>query len=291
VDLEEFKLPGRLSFLIEFLPLICGHHAPSDPAYLMLKDHARHEIEAAFGQSDRIELGPFGEICLPYHQMGNVDSIDLFALDELIIFSFYWANRKRYRKAADFGANIGLHTCVLSRCGFDVHSFEPDPAHFEVLSANIDRNGLTNAMPFASAVSTSEGEHEFIRIVNNTTGGHLAGAKFNPYGPMDRFSVQTVLAAPHIEWADLIKMDIEGHEADVLCATSGEDWQTTDAIVEVGNTENASAIFNHFSQIGINLFAQKTGWMKVVSLEDMPTSHRDGSLFISAGDKMNWAGR
>jgi hypothetical protein len=40
-------------------------------------------------------FGPFGEISVPYHTMGAVDTLDLFGLDELIIFSFYWANRAR----------------------------------------------------------------------------------------------------------------------------------------------------------------------------------------------------
>ena len=79
-----------------------------------------------------------------------------------------------------------------------------------------------------------------------------------------------------------------GHEAAVLCATSRGDWETLDAIVEVGNQQNAVKIYDHFRKIDVGLFAQKTGWQKVEKSEDMPTSHRDGSLFISVSDSMPW---
>ncbi len=63
---------------------------------------------------------------------------------------------------------------------------------------------------------------------------------------------------------------------------------TTDAITEVGNETNAKYIFSHFKKIGVNLFAQKINWQIVEKLEQMPTSYRDGSLFITLKDKMPW---
>ena len=41
----------------------------------------------------------------------------------------------------------------------------------------------------------------------------------------------------------IIKIDIEGHEAEVLRSTSKEDWLKTDAMVEVGSESNAEIIF------------------------------------------------
>ena len=64
----------------------------------------------------------------------------------------------------------------------------------------------------------------------------------------------------HLEWADLVKMDIEGHEKEVLLATSRKLWETTDALVEVQDQDNADEIFKYFNDIRVNLFPQKINW-------------------------------
>src|ERR1051325_4511876 len=101
-------------------------HTPGTKVYALLKSVARREIERRFSTTAEAfsDFGRFGELCLPYYRMGAVDSLDLFGLDELIIFLFYWCNRDRYRRVVDIGANLGLHTIVMDRCGFQVTAFE-----------------------------------------------------------------------------------------------------------------------------------------------------------------------
>ena len=100
--------------------------------------------------------------------------------------------------------------------------------------------------------------------------------------------VKTKSIQPIIDWADLLKIDVEGHEKDILLATSKKDWLDTDALVEIGNEKNAEEVFNYFKKIGINLFAQKINWQLVEKLDQMPTSYHDGSLFITSKSKMPW---
>ena len=278
-----------LEELLPTLPTLWRHHAPSGPVHALLRRVARGEVEARFGRQDAAPhpFGPYGMLSFPYFQMGAVDSLDLFGLDELIIFSFYWANRNRYRRVVDFGANIGLHSIVMARCGWDVRSFEPDPEHFSRLVKNLERNGVDRVELHNTAVSVRDGEHEFVRVLGNTTGSHLAGEK-SPYGELERFDVRLEHFGAHLAWADLAKIDIEGHEREILVSSEPEVWKTTDAIVEVGNPENAAAIFDRFRSTGVNLFAQKDGWLRVEDLSGMPVSHRDGSLFVSRKSAMPW---
>lgn len=275
---------------IKSLPGRSDLHAPSTEFYINSKSAVRKEIEGLFSDDSQTakDLPPFGKISFPYHKMGAVDSLNLFDMDELIIFSFYWLNREKYKRAADIGANIGLHSIIMDRCGFEVHAYEPDPEHFKVLKQNLELNGCSNVFPHNAAVSTRGGMAEFTRVLGNTTGSHLSGAKANPLGELERFSVAIEPIGPIIERADLLKIDAEGHEKEILLATNKEEWVNTDAIVEVGNEENAKSILEHFSQMGVNLFAQKINWHKVESLEDMPKSYRDGSLFITSDDRMPW---
>ena len=288
---EEITRSSRvLGLLFQALPMISTLHAPNNALYALLSDLAKASSQVLYGPKgpQRADFGPFGNIEFPYHQMGTITSVDLFGIDELIIFSFYWRNRERYRNVADIGANIGLHSVLLARCGFNVRSFEPDPRHHAVLQAMLERNGANSVVGHLAAVSTSDGESEFIRVLGNTTGSHLAGAKAAPYGALDTFTVRTEAFAPVLAWADLVKMDVEGHEKTLLLSTSGKSWLGKDAIAEIGSPENAVAIYEHFSRERVAMFAQKTGWGRVVSPRDMPTSYRDGSLFISGSGRDPW---
>lgn len=233
-------------------------------------------------------FGPFGQLTLPYTKMGAIDSLDLFGLDELIIFSFYWANRQRYRCALDIGANVGLHSILMSKCSFKVKAFEPDPIHYDLLQRNLQLNGTSNVVPYKAAISTHNGTMEFVRVKGNTTSSHLAGAKANPYGELERFPVEVKSFAEASVDADFVKIDAEGHEVAILRALPIENWARLDAIVEVGTPENAAAIFYHFRDAPVNLFSQKTGWQKIKAISDIPSSYREGSLFISSKSQMPW---
>ena len=279
------RVKDALRDIIQVLPSIKEHHAPSDALHQLLKRIARSDAEGLFGSLAGpwpVDLGPFGKIRFPYHRMGAVSSVNLFDLDELIILSFYWANRKRYKKVADIGANIGLHSVILSRCGFKVRSYEPDPGHFKTLQKNLTANKCRNVVAHNKAVSNEAATKEFVKILGNTTGSHLAGSKSNPYGKMECFPVKTESIHEIIRWADLLKIDAEGHEKDILLATKRSDWSGTDAMVEVQSQDNARAIFKHFKNMKVNLFSQKTNWQKVSSIDAMPNGYKEGSLFITS---------
>jgi FkbM family methyltransferase len=279
-----------LEHLLELLPTIRDHHKRNDCLYDFLKMVARQEVEKKFADREPKPktFGPFGEITFPFFSMGAVDSLNLFDMDELILFSFYWINRNRYRTTADIGANIGLHTILLSKCGFGVRAYEPDPLHYSVLLRNLDLNNCPNVETFNMAVSNVTGEMEFVRVLGNTTGSHLSGSKANPYGDLERFPVKVVAIASIISWADLMKVDAEGHETQILTATKRADWLSTDALIEVENADNAAALFAHFRSQKVNMFSQKTGWRLVYELDGIPTSYKEGMLFVSCKDEMPW---
>lgn len=276
--------------IISALPDVSNQHARSSKLYAVLEEIAGKTIkESQLTLSDGgIQLGEFGNLVFPYHNMGAIDTLDLFGLDELIIFSFYWVNRYRYKKSADIGANLGLHSILMSRCGWQVSAYEPDPVHTNLLRRNLDLNQITNVQVYEDAISDKRGTLEFVRVLGNTTGSHLAGAKLNPYGQLERFPVNVLSIDSVMANADFIKLDAEGQEKIILLATNAKQWETTDMMLEVGSAENALAIFNHMTALGINLFSQKLNWENVTSLKGMPASYKEGSLFISTKSAMPW---
>ena len=282
--------PDILTDLILALPSQLDSHPPGCPAYARLQARARTEVERLFSgaNAEARAFGPFGDIVFPYHKMGAVDSLDLFGLDELILFSFYWANRRRYRRAIDIGGNIGLHSVVLSRCEFKVRCYEPDPRHFQLLKANLAANRCVHAEPVNRAVSSRAGSAEFVRVLGNTTGSHISGSKKNPYGPIERLPVELEAISALEGAADLFKIDAEGHEAEILRATGLAFWKKADAVIEIGSPENAAAVFDHLGGRNVRMFAQKIRWRPVRGLADMPTSHKEGSLFVTTKEEMPW---
>ncbi len=279
-----------LENIILTLPSQKDQHCRETSLYAQLQQQARKEVQALFSDdsADPKPFKPFGELIFPYHKMGAIDSLNLFDLDELIIFGFYWANRKRYKRVADIGANIGLHSILLAKGGYDVHAYEPDPQTFEILKRNLALNKCSSVHAYNEAVSSESGELEFVRVLGNLTGSHLAGSKANPYGELERFPVKVEAIEPIIEWADLIKLDAEGHEKRILLATSFEQWRKTDAILEIDNEGNAVAVYEHFNRLKVNLFSQKLNWQLVRDIKDVPISYREGSLFITCKDEMPW---
>lgn len=264
-------------------------HERSSSFYKYCAEDTRDLVKNAFCKEGECshEFGPLGLLDFPYVKMGAVDTLDLFGLDELIIFTFYMANKERYKKTIDIGANLGLHSIVMSKCGFEVNAFEPDPWHFELATKNIINNNAKNINLNREAVSIVDGEANFVRVLGNTTGSHLSGSK-NSYGEKEEFKVVIKSALPLFENADFAKIDAEGHEKEILSVTTSDLMNNLDIMVEIGNQENAEYVFNHFKSIGVNLFPQKLGWNKAQEISDIPTSHREGSLFISKKENMPW---
>lgn len=240
------------------------------------------------GKPGKDSLLPFGDLDFPYREMGAINTLHLFGLDELIIFSYYWANKSRYKKVADLGANIGLHSIIMDRCGFSINSFEPDPMHIKIFEENVKNNNCSNITINQKAISDKSGTMDFIRVLGNTTGSHLAGAKEDPYGDLETFSVETVNINEVLLNNDFVKMDIEGQEAIAILSTNSNTWLNVEMILEVGTSTNAALIFDYLNQINVNMFSQKIGWNKVSALSDMPTSYKEGSLFLSKADSMQW---
>ena len=79
-----------LATFVEALPNCAAQHAPGSERYGHLKPQLIRFVADKFASPDAIpvDLSPFGDIVFPYVQLGNIDSLDLFGLDEMILFAF-----------------------------------------------------------------------------------------------------------------------------------------------------------------------------------------------------------
>lgn len=270
--------------LLEALPLIPEHHKHQSPIYQYLANNFAEVIQnSSFAREAAVaeSFGEFGDVTLPYYSMGNIDSLHLFGMDEMILFAFYWQNRNRYKKVADMGANIGLHSILMSKLGWQVSSFEPDPIHVAKIQQHIELNSCKNITIHQNAIADKTQDVLFTRLLGNRTGSHIKGSKENVYGELDEFSVKCLPLSTLMAEFDFIKMDIEGAEASAICNTTEADWLSTDLMVEIGSKENAAKIWAHAKSIGLKVFTQKTGWRIASSLCDLPVHHTEGSVFLT----------
>ncbi len=267
-------------------------HARGTPFFTKMEDELLAELENLYeGNLDgKIVLAEIGEITFPYFSFGNLDSRKLFGLDEIVLFAFYFANQKRYKSVLDLGANIGLHSLVLAKLGFEITSYEPDEIHCLQYEKVMNLNNLQEQKVIKKAIGVDTNPVKFTRVRGNTTGSFISDAKSDVYGEIETFDVEVddieiVLNSVHF---DLVKMDVEGYEATLLSRISVEHFSNTDFMLEVGSSKNAAIIFDLIIDKKLNAFSQKNNWNRVEKIEDLPSHHSQGSLFIGNAQGPNW---
>jgi FkbM family methyltransferase len=237
----------------------------------------------------KIALAEIGEITFPYFSFGNLDSRKLFGFDEIVLFAFYYANRKRYKSVLDLGADIGLHRLVLAKLGFEVTAYEPDPIHIEIFKSQLQDNSVKNISLRTRAIAHNSGKMNFTRVIGNTTGSHLTGAKQNPYGDLEYFEVDVDAFRDTVnEGYDFIKMDVEGFEAKLLGSLDPRQLENTEIMLEIGTYENAMQVWKNIERLGLIAYSQKINWNQVTSLSGVPFSYKEGSLFLTSTVGMAW---
>jgi FkbM family methyltransferase len=122
--------------------------------------------------------------------------------------------------ALDVGAHAGYYTLLFSRLvgpGGRVLAFEPHPQTFAVLSRNARRRALANVELSASAVSDREGEARLWQT-ELSVGHSLLPVKPGAARslPVTTTTLDAVSRAEGLARADLVKVDVEGGEAEVL---------------------------------------------------------------------------
>lgn len=118
----------------------------------------------------------------------------------------------------DIGANIGNHSLAFATRAAQVHAFEPIPEIHALLRQNVEQNALQNVTLHAVALSDTDGQAD-IHMVQD---GNMGASSFDkPHDNVERISVpkrrgDTLVETLHLPGVDLVKIDVEAHEAYVL---------------------------------------------------------------------------
>lgn len=255
------------------------YHKPSSKKHKILKTDLKILIKKNHTNGNVYQPLKNIKIKFPFYKMGNINSLNLFELDELIIFSIYSKIIEKNLKFADLGANIGLHTIVASKLGAKVTAYEPDQEHVKQLNKNLKINKI-KAKVIRKAIFTKKTIIKFTKVINNSTSSFVGNAKI-PYGPVKVTRVKTEKFSDVLKKNDILKVDVEGIEEKLISSIKKEDLINKFLILEVGTSKNSKIIFSHLNKLNnIVLLSQKTQWKKVKKISQMPESYKDGSLII-----------
>jgi FkbM family methyltransferase len=115
----------------------------------------------------------------------------------------------------DIGANVGFYSLLGSRIvgpSGRVYAFEPVPTNVVQLKRHLEINACTNVTVLGAAVGDREGIASFDDSVGLSM-GHLA-----PCGPLTVriVTLDSLVQSGQIPMPDVVKLDVEGAEAQVL---------------------------------------------------------------------------
>lgn len=117
----------------------------------------------------------------------------------------------------DVGANIGTHTIFFAnevREKGKVYAFEPQRIIFQNLCANVSLNCLTNAKCYNIALGKSSGQI-FVPNINYLQKKNFGALRLGKYSEGEKVKLIKIDNLK-LKKCNLIKVDVEGMEADVL---------------------------------------------------------------------------
>ena len=109
----------------------------------------------------------------------------------------------------DVGAHVGYYTVRMAKKCREVVAFEPNPRNREILLKNVELNNLGNVVVYPYAVGESRYRARLWLAGSGSTllAGYVAG---------ESIEVDVVPLDEVVEYADIIKIDVEGYEWSVV---------------------------------------------------------------------------
>ena len=175
-------------------------------------------------------VSPVGKKRYDFTKEVNFESCKLlmrpFVLSEIIMVSGFQEpyvkkilDVKKGDVFVDVGAHIGTYTIPIAKKVGEagkVISFEPHPKSIELLEKNIALNQINNVVLMKKPVSDSKKKVFFKLSQDPPTSGIVKIDKNETVLEMEAIDLDTALSDQNLTKIDWLKIDVEGHEVEVL---------------------------------------------------------------------------
>jgi FkbM family methyltransferase len=143
---------------------------------------------------------------------------------------------RTYKRIYDVGAHIGLYTLRISKQApnCEIVAIEANPTNFKFLSRNISINGLENRVRRLN-VAAGNKKGKVILHLSRLSGGDNSTKRWHDAGSaghltIDSLPLDSILKSE--ESCDLVKIDVEGAEAEVLAGLEKQYTKVSRIVVE-----------------------------------------------------------
>jgi len=159
----------------------------------------------------------------------------------------------------DLGAHIGAATCFLNYLNpnLRIYAYEPLPENYALLKINMIQNRIVNGHIFRKAVMPMDNIKARIHYTTDKTenGKHhrfigrpmkLAEAEWDEtaFVTVEAITLEHILTENNLDKVKVVKMDIEGVEADVLLSTPPHILQKIEYITGEYHSMTRDEIYN-----------------------------------------------
>jgi len=192
----------------------------------------RDRVVRAFSDPDRQDPSPYETDFFGHAYSGNMANfIDwtvfyygAYTLHELRLLADLAKALRAQRKTVNFfdvGANIGHHSLFMSGHADQVFSFEPFGPVFDEMQRKLSHAKVRNVSAFPFALGDRSGTGVFYPPTGCNQGTGTMGAILPGNAAAEAIEIEVVrgddfFATHHLPPVSLIKIDVEGYEANVL---------------------------------------------------------------------------
>lgn len=182
-------------------------------------------MHGAYVGNGRVLISPSewrGKLYAPAEDMSLTPDLMIDGCFDEAFTRFALKSLDKSMTVVDIGANIGYMTVLLGKLAGKVYAYEAGKNNFEFLEQNVSMNYLRNTEIFNLAVTEGSGSMAFYEPTRfRGSGGGMAEEDREAFYESAAFDllreqrVNTVCIdehLAHVDYIDLIKMDIEGGE-------------------------------------------------------------------------------
>jgi|LakMenEpi03Aug12_release.lakeMendotaPanAssembly.Ray.scaffolds.fasta_scaffold299146_1 FkbM family methyltransferase len=188
----------------------------------------------------------------------------------------------------DIGANLGVFSLRFSKIikKGKIIAFEPNPTIYKLLSRSIHLNGLSNVIKSYNYGASDKNFEGFLSVPSNHAGGASISENFNG---TEGFNISAKVLdelLSDLDHFDIAKIDVEGHELNVLKGMSKLLARSKECIIIFEKLQKNSgieeSITNFLSQYEMLIYKVDGYKLKKIGLKEFVDSE---SYFIASREK------